>query len=225
MTAARSVFDPLFPADAPVPVRSEDGLSVTARAPGSSRYAVFSSEAPRAGFDWWDVRYRYELSDAVNPRSAVEGTTGEALFVLTNPSTASHLEDDPTSRKVAALARRAGMSRWTIANPFAFRGTRPEDLSVAKDPVGPACDALLLAAARRARIVVLGWGPPTKAGAAFASVFRARTAAVCAMLAGEGIATHAYAVTKDGSPGHPLFLPSGSPLLPYPPLSAAAGRR
>lgn len=207
MKAASGV---LFQEDAPVTVRSPDGLSVTKRASiAARRYAVFSPEitAPR---------YRYELSD-VTDRLDPRGEAGEMLFVLLNPSTASHLQDDPTSSKVALLARAAGMGRWTIANPFAYRATHPKALVGAADPVGPACDALLLAAATRARLVVLGWGPPTKAGAAFAPAFRARTEAVCAMLRDAGIAMHAYAITKDGSPGHPLFLPAASPLLPYPP--------
>lgn len=116
------------------------------------------------------------------------------------------------SDRLAALAHRT----YASAKGCPEKHTRPEGLSVATDPVGPACDALLLAAAKRARIVVLGWGPPTKAGAAFAGVFRARTAAVCALLARSGIATYAYAITKDGSPGHPLFLRTDTPLQPYP---------
>lgn len=195
----------LFPS--PAPERSADGAWVKELS-RSPRYAIFSTEPTPT--------YRYELSDVTDGRSRVDSP--EMLFVLTNPSTASHLEDDPTSRKVCALARAAGMGRWTIANPFAYRATHPKALVSASDPIGPACDALLLAAAKRARVVVLGWGPPTKAGAAFGAVFRARTDAVCAMFAGAGIATYAYAFTKDGFPGHPLFLPvAGSALLPCPP--------
>lgn len=181
------------------------------------RYAVFG----RAESDREDERrYRYALSDATGlPGSA------EALFLLTNPSTADHTVDDPTSRKVASFARRWHCARWSIANLFAERATDPLALHGKEDPIGPLCDLFLAHACHRVMAaggyVVLGWGPPEKCGAGFAPRFARRAAAVCELLDAARVVTHTLRLTKGGHPGHPLYIPGNAPLR----LRAAASHR
>lgn len=82
-----------------------------------------------------------------------------------------------------------------MANLFAFRATDPKDMKRAADPVGPENDHTLRGLAEAAGVVVAAWGAHgTHAG---------RGAVVRKMLP----RLHYLRLTKDGHPGHPLYLP------------------
>lgn len=117
------------------------------------------------------------------------------LFVALNPSTADETRDDPTIRRCIGFARDWGYGGLCVANLFAWRATRPEDLKAARDPVGPRNDRWLGRLAREAELVVCGWGNHGR--------FMDRSRRVRGLLG----RTHALRVNDSGEPAHPLYLP------------------
>ncbi len=75
----------------------------------------------------------------------------------------------------------------------------------AADPVGPNNDTALLAMAAKAQRVVLAYGLPPKP-------LRPRAARVVAMLRDAGAELAYLALTADGTPRHPLYLPGTATL-------------
>ena len=122
------------------------------------------------------------------------GGKGYAMFVGLNPSTADETQDDPTIRRCIAFAKAWGYAGLCMTNLFAFRATQPEDMKAANDPVGPENDAHLKALAEGAGVIVAAWGVH--------GTYGGRHNAVRAMLP----ELHCLALTKDGHPGHPLYL-------------------
>lgn len=118
-----------------------------------------------------------------------------ALFIGLNPSTADETHDDPTIRRCITFARDWGYNGLCMMNLFAFRATDPADMKRAVDPVGPDNDSLLQFAARYAAVVVAAWGSH--------GMYLYRDVAVKAMIPN----LHYLRLTKDGHPGHPLYLP------------------
>ena len=132
--------------------------------------------------------YRYSLTREWGSGMAV-------LFVGLNPSTADETMDDPTIRRCIAFAREWGYARLHMANLFAFRAIEPRDMKNASDPVGPENDKHLLALANDSALTVAAWGVH--------GTFGGRHNAVREMLP----RLHYLRLTKDGHPGHPLYLP------------------
>lgn len=144
-------------------------------------------------------RYRYALWRYWGP-DAVD--KGYALFIGLNPSTADETTDDPTIRRCIAFAKAWGYSGLCMVNLFAYRATNPADMLVTPDPVGPDNDRWLRFHAERAGIVIAGWG-------VYGSHL-ARDRIVKQMVPN----LHYLRLTKDGHPGHPLYLPKT--LVPQP---------
>jgi hypothetical protein len=143
-----------------------------------------------------DRVYRYDLWRTWSFGSSF------ALFVGLNPSTADETQDDPTIRRCVAFAKAWGYSGLCMVNLFAFRATKPEDMKRAADPIGPQNDYVLWERAGRANIVIAAWGAHGS--------YRGRAADVRRQLPN----LHYLRLTKDGSPGHPLYLPKT--LVPQP---------
>ena len=122
---------------------------------------------------------------------------GYVMFVGLNPSTADESIDDPTIRRCIGFAKAWGYGGLCMANLFAFRATQPAAMKAAHDPVGPDNDHALRESAERAGLLVAAWGVH--------GAHQDRAAAVMAMLPG----IHCLRLTKDGHPGHPLYLPRG----------------
>lgn len=157
--------------------------------------ATFSDCAvhpPGCALDCKERRYRYTLEW---PTEAPNGD-GTALFILANPSTATHLKPDPTVTRCITYARDWGYAWCAVGNVRAWRETHPERMPADPEAVGPDTDSYLVALAVHAEIVVCGWG---KLGGA-------RGPAVLALLRGAGVTPHALALNADGSPQHPLYL-------------------
>jgi hypothetical protein len=150
-------------------------------------------------------RYRYALTRTWN------APAGEALFVCLNPSTADGLRDDPTIRKCLGFARRWGMGGIRVANLFAYRATKPQELRRAQkrgvDIVGPMNDEHLLALAHGAGRVVVAWG-------AHAEPYDVRVNRVLTLLAPHVLNQRVwcFGVSKQGHPLHPLMLQYSTPL-------------
>ena len=123
------------------------------------------------------------------------GGSDYAMFVGLNPSTADETEDDPTIRRCVAYAKAWGYAGLCMTNLFAFRATEPTDMMRAADPIGPLSDEVLRERAEAAGVVVAAWGVH--------GAFGGRNRAVHKMLP----KLHYLRLTKDGHPGHPLYLP------------------
>ena len=132
-----------------------------------------------------------------------EGTSGYAMFVGLNPSTADETEDDPTIRRCIAYAKDWGYAGLCMTNLFAFRATRPSDMMAATDQIGPDNDRWLLDLGREAAVVVAAWGVH--------GAFVDRNLAVRSTLQ----RLHYLRQTKDGHPGHPLYLPKSLQPVPW----------
>ncbi len=131
--------------------------------------------------------YRYELW-----RRWSEGPY--CMFVGLNPSTADETLDDPTIRRCIRYAKDWGYSALCMTNIFAWRDTDPAKMKQQADPVGPENDATLGRNAAKAGIVIAAWGTHGS--------HLNRQKRVMEILP----TLHALKVTKDGFPGHPLYL-------------------
>lgn len=153
--------------------------------------------APRIECEFSDCRrYRYTwklIWDRELPPVA---------FIGLNPSTADELRPDPTVRRCIGYAKAWGYGGLIMLNLFAFRATDPRDMKAQDDPVGPANDEMLINVVMfdvqdNGGIVVAAWGAH--------GTWKNRAAGVRAMFEEDGI-LHYLKLTKDGHPGHPLYL-------------------
>lgn len=155
-------------------------------------------------------RSRAVYSDCEAYRYLLErhwGGGGHLLCILLNPSTATELRNDPTIERCERRARMLGFGGFAVANIFAFRATRPEDLRRAPDPVGGANDAQLVLAARGAAQVLCGWGVH--------GAHLGRGPAVASALRAEGVPLWHLGLTQAGHPRHPLYAPYASGPAPW----------
>lgn len=132
----------------------------------------------------------------------------EPFFALgmLNPSTADADEDDPTINRGIGFAQRERLAGPLVWNLNAFRATDPADMKAAENPVGPHNNAAIDLALRLAEITVAAWGTHGPHGGRDRDVLRRCAAA--------GRQLHVLKLTKDGHPGHPLYLPKS--LRPQP---------
>ncbi len=144
-------------------------------------------------------RYRYELWRRW-------GSGKFVMFIGLNPSTADEENDDPTVRRCIAFARAWGYDALCMTNIFAFRATDPKVMKAQFDPAGLGNDKTLARLSREAGVVVAAWGTHGTH-----------------MNRGEAVRKLAHnlqclKLTKDGHPGHPLYLPSSLMPQPWGPL-------
>lgn len=118
---------------------------------------------------------------------------------LLNPSTVDAAQLDPTLRRCVGFTKRDGYGGMVILNVYASCTKSPSVMMAATDPVGPDHDGVLAAATGT---VVAGWGTDADP----ARVVRALTLLQ---------RLHALAVTKDGHPRHPLYVPADAPLIAH----------
>lgn len=128
----------------------------------------------------------------------VRGTHG----CLTHACCTGTYEDCDTSTRFGA---------FEVCNLYAFRSSNPDDLwfprtviledgdtitiPAPKDPVGPENDAAIVAAVRRSRLVIAGWGDGAKPD---------RERRIAQMLADLGVQPYTLRLTSSGAPSHPL---------------------
>lgn len=124
-------------------------------------------------------------------------------FVGLNPSTADETEDDPTVRRCINFAKAWGYPGMLMMNAFAFRGTDPQDMRKAEDPVGEFNDLALLSVHLGVKKTVCCWGNH--------GLHRCRGDLVEQMLRREK-GLFIFGLTKAGCPKHPLYLPNTSEL-------------
>jgi hypothetical protein len=146
-----------------------------------------------------DRRHRYRLVHRWNPRLGHR----LILWIGLNPSTADEARLDPTLTRIRSFSQREGFDGFWMANLFALRTPYPKTMMADPDPVGPANDDALLAAADRCERIVAAWG----AGGQFAE----RAGAVARLFAGREL--WCLGRTKDGHPRHPLYVAGDQPLV------------
>lgn len=133
------------------------------------------------------------------------------VFVMLNPSTATHTVDDPTIRRCIIFAKRWGFTGMAVVNLFGLRSTDPRVLRGCADAEG---DPWNLDAIRwwvtRADRVVCAWGNH--------GALRDRGAVVSRVIAEHArSAPMCFRVTNQGQPEHPLYQPTGRELVRWEP--------
>jgi hypothetical protein len=120
-------------------------------------------------------------------------------FIMLNPSTADADVDDPTIRRCMGFARSRNFGGIVVANLFAFRATKPQDMKAAADPVGPANNQCIQEVLAQACIddvpVLAAWGAHGN--------YRGRDKQVVAIAERP---FYCLGQTKDGHPRHPLYV-------------------
>lgn len=161
--------------------------------------------------------YRFKLTRTLgeSPKTA--------CFIMLNPSTADAQHDDPTIRRCIGFARRWGCGKLVVVNLFAYRSTDPRELRKVKFPEGFRNFEWVEREVKEA----LGWGHGGVAVAAWGANGRYKDQDQRIMRWFDGSPRpwgtlpepkwpiSALHLTKSGDPGHPLYLPADSELVPY----------
>lgn len=131
-------------------------------------------------------------------------------WLMCNPSVADELVLDSTLRRCWSFSEKWGFGRMEIVNLFAFRATEPKVMKAVAgmgvDVIGPRNDDFILHSAISAERVVCGWGM---------NDFGGRGDVVVNMLTMRAMELFALKVTKDGAPGHPLYVKGDTELTMY----------
>lgn len=135
-----------------------------------------------------DKKYRYALWRIWDRQKPL------VMFIGLNPSTANATTDDPTIRRVKAIATNLGYGGVYMMNLFAYVSTDPKKLKQAEvDTVGKENDEWLQRAARECRDIICAWGNFEVHGRdkIIDEMFKQKIALV---------------INKNGSPKHPLYV-------------------
>ncbi|MCA9303937.1 MAG: DUF1643 domain-containing protein [Phycisphaerales bacterium] len=138
-----------------------------------------------------DGLYRYTLGRRWAPGGK------RVCFCLLNPSTADARVLDPTLTRCFGYAKRWGFHTMDVCNIFALRSTDPKGLKKTTDPVGPDNDKSIVKLAKRADLVIVGWGTHASLNNRHEEVIDLLT---------PHCEPHCLAITKHGYPKHPLYL-------------------
>lgn len=133
--------------------------------------------------------YRYGLE-------RVWGAGPMVLYVMLNPSTATELANDPTIERCQRRAVQLGFGAMRIANLFAYRATKPEELRKAADPIGPQNADMLARWSGGSDLVLAAWGVHGALLGQGPACARGLSGNVCHL-----------GLTKEGHPRHPLYVP------------------
>lgn len=128
---------------------------------------------------------------------------------MMNPSCAGHLCGDRTLGWVHSWGVRRGFGRLIVVNGSSYRAADQSRLALAG--ADPDNDAYILRAGREADRMVLGYGQPKVRSA------RDNGPRMARLLAGAAVPLHVWALSKDGTPKHPLYLPAATETQPWGP--------
>lgn len=121
-------------------------------------------------------------------------------FVMLNPSTADATVDDPTIRRCITFAKDWGYDGIEVVNLFARRATNPAELRRIDYPIGESNNEAIERAALSCDRIICAWGNHgalLRRGIRVLKLLRGVTRRQEIM---------ALTVTKEGHPGHPLYL-------------------
>ena len=147
-----------------------------------------------------DDKYRYWLKRTFYDMGMYK--VKPCVFIMLNPSTADHINNDPTVTRCINFARSWECGELIVVNIFALRSTDPEKLyeDGVNDPVGPLNDEAIKYAVDYAvsnnGIVVCAWGNHGK--------FMDRGEQVIGLVGENKL--HYLKMNKGNVPAHPLYL-------------------
>jgi len=132
-----------------------------------------------------------------------------ALWIGMNPSMADATADDPTTHRECRMTRSWGEEAYVKTNVMDYRATRPDDL-IAPGVVPSSPDNLptILSAAEGATKIVLSYGVLPKSLKGYEEI-------VIDALRSAGHELWCLGRNGDGSPKHPLYLRSDTPLARF----------
>ena len=172
---------------------------------------IHRSDTP-AGAVFWPRNI--EALDHFRPRLWRTWDTSKprVAFVGLNPSTATADALDPTVRRCVNYAKAWGFGGMEMLNLWALRSTDPAglwaELRAGGDAGAAAQDeGIREALSERVTLVVFASGPGSKGRKADRARVVERLDDVWTLVNEAGIPVTALICTKDGSPGHPLYLP------------------
>lgn len=147
-----------------------------------------------------DERYRYLLW---RPTENKEPSYKRPVtFIMLNPSTADHNEDDPTVRRCMDFGARWGFGSIVIVNLFAFRTPYPRELKEALgndvDIEGPDNEFHVLNAAEHSDLIVAAWGTHGE--------IDQQDVNMLAAVINSGYELHHLGLTAKNMPKHPVRL-------------------
>lgn len=144
---------------------------------------------------------KHWLSDDAGKLYSIPKTV---LWIMLNPSTGDHMDDDPTIRRCIDFTKLWGYDRLEIVNLFSYRVSDPRELMQAAlncdvvKPLGYAEKAI-----EKASLIICAWGSRGD--------FMSRSATTRALL-GKRVA-YCFGYTKNGEPRHPLYVEKTTPLI------------
>jgi hypothetical protein len=119
------------------------------------------------------------------------------LFVMLNPSTADGEADDATIRRCVGFCKAWNYERLEVVNLYAYRTTKPKDLTAAgEEKYGLANQEVIERAVRDSGIIICAWG-------AHADDYWANNVRGWMHMKRH----YALGFTRSGQPRHPLYLP------------------
>ncbi len=129
------------------------------------------------------------------------------LFIGLNPSTANDIKDDPTIRRLISFAKVWGFGGLFAGNLFSLVSPNPDVLWLkpSQEQSNGPNDVAIKRMRELSTKVMVGWG--NEGGYA---MLRPRE-----VLALVGEPVFCIKRTKAGQPGHPLYMPLSSQLIPY----------
>lgn len=187
--------------------------SVAEGVPAMTWTCVMNLTRDRAAIFDPSKTYRYQLRYQLAGGDVAAPAVKPVAFVMLNPSTADHLEPDPTVRRCMRFARDWGFSELFVVNLFALRSTLPTGLLRVDDPVGPDND-LAIQNLSVDTPVICAWG--TAGGTErLRRMTERRAVYVCSLLAGHKLYT--IGLTQNGTPRHPLYVRADAARMAYRP--------
>lgn len=147
--------------------------------------------------------YRYRLDWTWNEH----GRT--LLACMMNPSTATHLNGDRTLSWVYRWACANGFGKLIVVNADAYRCTDQKRLAEVEDPQGPLNLKHILCAATEADMICIGYGQPK------VKAVREHGPSMVRWLRAAGHELHVWALSKDGTPKHPIYLPGSTEAMAW----------
>jgi hypothetical protein len=117
-----------------------------------------------------------------------------ALWSLANPSKATPYQLDPTVSRCVRRSFSMGFGWTYVVNARGWRETDPKLVPPDPHAIGDRNDAVIRWAARRADLVICGWG----------HLAGERGSVVLELIRAAGMVPHALRLNADGTPAHPL---------------------
>lgn len=128
------------------------------------------------------------------------------VWGLLNPAKATQDQTDATNTRGEVRARALGFGTNVFLNAFGVRTPSPKVMKAHPNPVGPENDAVIMEWLTKADMFIAGWGTH--------GTHLGRDVEMRKLIADAGVTMHALKITKNGHPGHPLYLPYD--LKPFP---------